>query len=141
MKRKLFCGLALAVFSLLLAIPAYAYTGTADGGNGGLGNGMGNGTHDSRLHVQSTDGSARTNQMPHHRVSVYGTDTGTQFLNVNPNVPGLSARNPVLRPQSNANGGYRALATNDSNDMNWSWLGLLGLLGLFGIRSRNPQRD
>lgn len=140
MKSTWLRGLGVAVVSLMFAVPAYAHSATPNGGNGGLGNGMG-----TRMHVQSNDGQTRTNATSNHEISVYGTGTGSQFINVNRNgnVPGTMDRTPGNLMPSNANNGYRAraLETAPSRGMNWGWLGLLGLLGLFGIRSRNPQRD
>ncbi|MFC5529825.1 WGxxGxxG family protein [Cohnella yongneupensis] len=152
MRKTILCGLWAAVVCLMFAVPVYAYSGTANGGNGGLGNGMGTGTHgthdgisanryDTRMYVQSTDGATRTKATPNYHVSVYGTGTGSQFLNVNANVPGTMVRHPGYHTQSYENGGYRALETTSSKGMGWGWLGLLGLIGLFGIFSRNPQRN
>jgi hypothetical protein len=147
MRSKIFCSLWIAALSLTFAVPANAYSDTANG-NGGLGNGMGTNTHThgvaannngTKMYVQSNDGVTRTKATSSHEVSVYGTGTGSQFFNVNANASGTLDHNPLYRTQSNDNGGYRALETS-SNDMDWSWLGLLGLLGLFGLRSRNPER-
>lgn len=153
MRSQILCGLWVAVVSLMISVPAYAYSETTNGGNGGLGNGMGTstrGTHDgisanqfgNRIHVQSNDGATNTIGTHNHEVSVYGTGTGSQFLNVNRNTnDGYgTSQIPGYRTQSYTNGGYRAMDTSSSRDMNWSWLGLLGLLGLFGLRSRNPER-
>lgn len=152
MRRKSLCGLWVAVVSLMVAVPVYAYSDTANG-NGGLGNGMGTSTHSmhdhdgisansygTKMYVQSNDGATRTRATNNHAVSVYGTGTGSQFFNVNANATGTTDHNPLYRTQSYDNGGYRALETSTSNDMDWSWLGLLGLIGLFGLRNRNPER-
>ncbi|WP_127529262.1 WGxxGxxG family protein [Paenibacillus kobensis] len=163
MRSKILLGLWVAAVSLLFSVPAYAYTGTTNGGNGGLGNGMGtssHGIHDgisanqvgTKTYIHSTNGSAAsTTGTSNHEVSVYGTGTGSQFLNVNPNAnlnANLNANTPITtdhnsgyRTQSYANDGYRALDTTSSRNKGWGWLGLLGLLGLFGMRSRNPQHD
>ncbi|TJY42806.1 hypothetical protein E5161_08165 [Cohnella pontilimi] len=151
MRSTMLRGLIVAVVFLLFAVPAYAHSATSNGGNGGLGNGMGTNTqggmhdgisahrHGNKINVQSIDGSTITT---HKRdVSIYGTGTGTQFLNVNANDSKMTDGNPGDRTQSYTNDGYRALGTTSSRGMGWGWLGLLGLLGLFGIRSRNPQRD
>lgn len=135
MKSTMLRGLWVAVVSLMFAVPAYAHSGTTNGGNGGLGNGMG-----ARMHVQSNEGPTRTNATTNHDVSVYGTGTGSQFLNVNANTSGTVDGNPGYRTQSNTNRGYRALETTPSRGMGWGWLGLLGLVGIFGIWSRNPRR-
>jgi hypothetical protein len=150
MRRIILYALWVAIISLMFAIPAYAYSETANG-NGGLGNGMGtrtNSIHDgitanrygTMMHDQSNHSATRTKTTPNYNISVYGTGTGSQFFNVNANSPGMD-RNPVNRTQSYTDGGYRTMETTTSRDMGWGWLGLLGLIGLFGIRSRNPQRD
>lgn len=160
MRRRLLFAIGVAILCLVLAVPAYAYSGNANGGNGGVGNGMGSQTHGKKsgsspqMRVQSIDTGVRSNVSRNHNVSVYGTSTGTQFLNGygNRNAPGSTTMygqsnantfgtTNRMRTQSYTNDGYRALETTTSRDFNWSWLGLLGLLGLFGIRSRNPQRD
>lgn len=151
-------GLWIPIVCLLFAVPAHAYSGTGNGGNGGLGNGMG--THDmqdkndgysansygNKTYLPSNDGTtarmndgtaARTN----HDVSIYGTGTGTQFLHTNDHAATPVDRTPGYRMESSMNGEYRALETTSSNGSNWGWLGLLGLVGLFGMRSRNPQRE
>lgn len=166
MRRTILCGIGAAAMALTLAVPAYAET---SGGNGGLGNGMGTHTHGmqngfsanqaggNRMYVQSIDGTERAQSLTNHEVSVYGTGTGSQFLNGNSygttdrnrgyraqsNVTdrNMTDRNTGYRTQSYANDGYRAMATTTSRHTDWGWLGLLGLLGLFGMRSRNPQRD
>lgn len=151
MRRTILSGIWIAVVSVLLAVPAYAYSGTANGGNGGLGNGMGTRAHandgifanrnGTRMHAQSNVGTTNTHATSNHDVSVYGTGTGSQFLNVNPHASGMTDRHPGYRTQSYPNDGYRALETTPTRRMGWEWLGLLGLFGLFGMRSRNPQRE
>ncbi|RUS45796.1 hypothetical protein [Cohnella sp. AR92] len=94
MRRKIVSGLAVSAVTLMLAVPAYAYTGSADGGNGGLGNGMETKAHagvstysvKGKSHGLAPNGMTRTKE-----VSVYGTGTGTQFLN--PNAPGTTTTN------------------------------------------------
>ncbi|MBO9609383.1 MAG: hypothetical protein J7639_25745 [Paenibacillaceae bacterium] len=127
MTKKMVTGLWALVVSVAVAVPAYAHGATSNG-NDGLGNGMGTGTHG--MHVQSYDNTTRAKGTPNYDVSVYGTGTGSQFLNVNANTSGTTDRNPVYRMKS---------ATNNAN--RWGWLGLLGLVGLFGMWNRNPQRD
>lgn len=152
MKSTMLRGLCVAVVSLMFAVPAYAYSATTNGGNGGLGGGMGTNAHGmldgisanrngSKMYVQSNNSPTRTNAAPNRDVSVYGTGTGSQFMNINANTSGTANNNPGYRTQSNANNGYRALETTPSRGMGWGWLGLLGLIGLFGIRSRNPRRE
>jgi len=159
MKKRLLSALWVAGISLMLAVPAYAYTGTANGGNGGLGNGMGSyekaegktsHARGTTMHGGTGYRAQGTGTMRNRDVSVYGTGTGTQFLNGYGNDNRL--RNGVTgtayapgrygaRAYPNGAGTYRTAATTTSNGMGWGWLGLLGLLGLFGFRSRNPQRD
>mgnify|MGYP001439724537 CR=1 FL=1 len=138
-KNILLRSIGVAVLSLMFAVPAYAnpaQSAQADGGNGGLGNGMG-----ARPHVLADNGSVNAKAASRHDVSVYGTGTGNQFRNVNANAGMTTDRQPMDRTHANANDRVRTLDTVPSRGMSWGWLGLLGLLGLFGNRSRNPQRD
>lgn len=143
MRNKLLCGLSVAIVALMLAVPVYAYSGKANGGNGGLGNGMGTDDRGSNMHVQSYDRGTRTQATGNHEVSVYGTGTGSQFRNVNAyqNGTGATNRSPIYRSQSYETNGYRAAATTTDRNTSWGWLGWLGLLGLFGLRNRNPERN
>ncbi|MBD3919047.1 hypothetical protein H8B09_09800 [Paenibacillus sp. PR3] len=153
MRSKVLCGLwVAAVCLMMLSVPAFAYSETTtNGGNGGLGNGMGTSTHGSHegisanqfgtgMHVQSYNGTASTRGTHNHEVSIYGTGTGSQFFNVNSNASAsvTTERNLGYHAQSYTNDGYRALETNSSRGKGWGWL---GLIGLFGIFKRNPQRD
>jgi hypothetical protein len=133
----------------MLATPAYANTETANGGNGGLGGGIGTVVDDgisaksngTKMHSQSNN-PAKTNDKANYEVSVYGTGTGSQFWNVTANSAGTASHTHNTLIGSNGNNGVRALDTTASdNRTRWGWLGLLGLIGLFGIRSRNPERN
>lgn len=147
---------------LVLAVPAYADTGSSHrgktgGGNGGLGQGMG--TNGGQLRSQSVNGMG-ARSTGNYDVSVYGTGTGTQFLNDNlnaadtttragyraqsySNAPGTAMNGTMngngYRTQSYTNNSYRAAAAD--NDRDWGWLGLFGLIGLAGLFGRNPQRE
>jgi MYXO-CTERM domain-containing protein len=137
MRSRIKTALGIAALSLMLAAPAYAHAETANGGNGGLGNGMGTPSNGSNVRAQNVD---RTNG---HEISVYGTGTGSQFRSVNPGAPGTTNINNGYGygNRTSADGAYRAAATNSGRGIGWGWLGLLGLFGLFGIRNRNPQRN
>ncbi|WP_027084555.1 WGxxGxxG family protein [Cohnella panacarvi] len=142
MKNKVLSGLCAAVVALMMvAVPVYAESGKTNGGNGGLGNGMGTDRHD-HMHVQSHNRGTRTQATGNREVSVYGTGTGSQFWNVNANQRGTGMTNgaSTYRSQSYNTNGYRAAATTERNT-SWGWLGWLGLLGLFGLRNRDPQRN
>ncbi|GFN32262.1 hypothetical protein [Paenibacillus xylaniclasticus] len=162
MRSKILCGIWAAVISFLLVLPAsasaaYAASNTPNGGNGGLGNGMGSVTRstgnessvnrsDHGMHAQSTSNGLRTSSTSQYDVSVYGTGTGSQFFNLDPNVNKYDSvtadRDTGYRAQSYTSDLYRAQDTGSSRGMGWNWLGWLGLLGLFGLLgNRNPQRD
>ncbi|WP_336784633.1 WGxxGxxG family protein [Paenibacillus sp. MMO-177] len=145
MINKTLSGISMALITLLLASPvtADAYSRTANGGNGGLGSGMGiesHGTHDEMSAKSYEPGHSdplRTNARSNHDVSVYGTGTGSQFRYINANAIGSPNQ---INTQSGDR--YHATAvTTTRKNTGWGWLGLLGLLGLFGIRSRNPERN
>jgi hypothetical protein len=134
-------SISLVTLSLFLASPVYAYTGMVNGGNGGLGSGMGTGaqvvdegvstkSYGSKMYNQSNDDLARTKTTSNYDVSIYGTGTGSQFWNENSNAPGTANQT-----------GYRATEATSTKNTKWGWLGLLGLLGFFGIRSRNSERN
>ncbi len=146
MRNKMLCGLSVAVIASMLAVPVYAESGKTNGGNGGVGNGMGTGHHDTSMHVRSIDRGNAMQSTRNHDVSIYGTGTGSQFWNVNANQSntGVTDGASTYRSQSYNNyntNGYRAAATTTVRKNSWGWLGWLGLLGLFGLRNRNPQRD
>lgn len=150
MRSKWLHGILIAVASLMIAVPAYANTAT-NGGNGGLGNGMGtnkgmqNGISANQgnagMNVRSNGVQTRSRTTPNYDVSVYGTGTGTQFQNVNANDAGMTNHDRNNRMQTNTNDGYRPLNTNENRGMDWGWLGLLGLIGLTGLFKRDPQRN
>ncbi|MBB3130415.1 MYXO-CTERM domain-containing protein [Paenibacillus rhizosphaerae] len=150
MRQQLRIGVLIAGMSLMLAAPAFAYgaAGTAqDGGNGGMGTGMGTGT----IGTQSTGGSQyRVNNVgttSHYHVSVYGTGTGSQYLNTNygTNNTGRMGTNSYTGSNTNMLTDNNRIRTNAATDTNrgggWGWLGLLGLIGLAGMRKGNPERD
>lgn len=149
MKRRMVSGIWVVVVCLALMVPAFAHSGNANFaaegyGNGGVGNGMGtqadgmNRGKSPQMTIQSIDTGAASN-VTDHSVSVYGTGTGTQYLNGYDNRTDNTANR--YRTQSDTDGGYRTLETTTSRNFDWSWLGLLGLFGLFGLRSRNPQHE
>ncbi|MGO4106619.1 WGxxGxxG family protein [Paenibacillus sp. YAF4_2] len=145
MITKTLCGISIALITLLLASPpssANAYSGTANGGNGGLGSGMGiesPGTHhgmSTKSYEPEQSDQMRTNARSNHEVSVYGTGTGSQFSHINAKAHGSTN---LINTQSDDS--YHATAATTTKNTGWGWLGLLGLLGLFGMRSRNPERN
>ncbi|WP_240941755.1 WGxxGxxG family protein [Paenibacillus sp. HB172176] len=151
MRKTILCVVWIVAASMMLAASAYAYSHANNGGNGGLGSGMGteaSGTK-SGISAKSYDAGMQAGSLHNlsekgHEVSIYGTDTGTQFLNGNANGShsGTINRPGTYHDQSFEDGGYRATAvTSSDNNKAWGWLGLLGLLGLFGMRNRNPQRN
>ncbi|XID92446.1 WGxxGxxG family protein [Paenibacillaceae bacterium WGS1546] len=147
MRKRIISGLWVAGVAVMLTVPAYAHT-TTDGGNGGLGNGMGTyrtgthagiGTHANGKGMQGVHGAGRA---PNYDVSVYGTGTGSQFRNVNPGTPpGAAGGNAGFGVRTNTDGAYRTTAAAPARGGGWGWLGLLGLLGLAGMRNRQPQGD
>lgn len=152
MRRTIISGLWVTIVSLMLAVPAYAHAGTANGGNGGLGNGMGHygtGTHDgmssnsngTRMYDGSGYRAQGTRAAPDYEVSVYGTGTGSQFRNVNAGAPGTRNPSEDYHSRMYTDGGYRATASTPTRGVGWGWLGLIGLIGLAGIFSRKPQRN
>ncbi len=135
MRSRIKNGLWIAALSLTLAAPAHAYTGKANGGNGGLGNGMGTPSQGTGVRAHGVGGTTG------HEISVYGTGTGSQFRNIHPGNP-VTPHNRIDNvTRTPTDGSYRAAAANTARGPSWGWLGLLGLLGLVGIRNRNPQRD
>ncbi|MFB9274393.1 WGxxGxxG family protein [Cohnella cellulosilytica] len=138
MGNRIKTGLSIVALSLTLAAPAYANTtGTANGGNGGMGNGMGTQSHHGAgVRAQGVDGKAGRG------VSVYGTGTGSQFRTIDPVNPGVTnSRVNDDGKRTSTDGRYRAAATSTTRGSGWGWLGLLGLLGLVGFWNRNPQRN
>jgi len=139
MRSQMKYALGVAGLSLMLAVPAYAYTGTANGGNDGLGNGMGkrNGTQVHAHGVGKTTG---------HEISVYGTGTGSQFRSGYTGTPAATTNRqdgyaPRTYADGTADGRYRTTAAAPARGIGWGWLGLLGLFGLAGFRNRNPQEN
>ncbi|WP_256757707.1 WGxxGxxG family protein [Cohnella sp. WQ 127256] len=151
MRRTIISGLWVTVVTLMLALPAYAHTGTVNGGNGGLGNGMGHngaGTHsgissnsnETRMYDGTSYRVKGAKAAPNYEVSIYGTGTGSQFRTGYAGVSGTTKPSEVYRTRTYTDGGYRTTATTPARGGGWAWLGLLGLIGLAGIWSRNPQR-
>lgn len=133
MRRQIKSVLLAAGMSLLLAVPAYAHSAHSaaqNGGNGGMGSGMG--TIRTEAYQGSTNYRAN-GAAPDNDVSVYGTETGNQFLNTNDGNTG--------RVGTNNYNGYstNAATTTNNRGSSWGWLGLLGLLGFAGMRSRRPE--
>ncbi|MDR9854286.1 WGxxGxxG family protein [Paenibacillus sp. VCA1] len=147
MKRHIKSGFMAAVLSLMLTVPAYAHTTTEDGGNGGMGNGMGT------VGTKAYDGSRyRINEVgttSNYDVSVYGTGTGSQYWNTNNQMIDtgrIQTNNYTGYGMNTLNGNtdnrLRAASTpTDRGGWNWGWLGLLGLIGLAGMWGRNPGRE
>ncbi|WP_136605205.1 WGxxGxxG family protein [Paenibacillus dokdonensis] len=145
MKRQIKGGLLVAGLSLMLAVPAYAHTAAEDGGNGGMGNGMGT--------AKTNNGSNyKVNEVgtgPNYDVSVYGTSTGSQYLNTKNRMIDTGRMETTNyngnRPDMLSNSTDRGLHTNSTTTNrgvgSWGWLGLLGLFGLAGMRNKNSDRE
>ena len=143
-RSRVASGLLAAGLSLMLALPVSAHTSIANSGNGGMGTGMGN-IGNGTLKSTNVDRSM-TGTSTDMRVNVYGSDTGSQFLNTGADMGTNRVRtnapaNRRVNTPPVTDGNFRTMATTTNRGFNWAWLGLFGLLGLIGLWSRNPQRD
>ncbi|MHA6485210.1 WGxxGxxG family protein [Paenibacillus sp. strain BS8-2] len=142
MLAKWLLRLSIPLVVLMTASHVYAYAGTDNGGNGGLGGGMGTNRSVVNEGITTKSYDSRMDKMDHSsNVSVYGTGTGSQFLNVNTDTPRAIGNIPQYQMDSYTGNDFHAASTTSTKTTNWSWLGLIGLLGLFGFRSRNPERN
>ncbi|MED5020438.1 hypothetical protein P9847_24520 [Paenibacillus chibensis] len=141
MNRQIKSVLLAASLSLMLTVPAYAHGTAEDGGNGGLGNGMGT------METKTSNGSNyRINEVGtggNYDVSVYGTSTGSQYWNTNHRIEPDGARtNQYTGYHTNSITGntdnrlHTTSTTTGRDGGSWGWLGLLGLFGLRGLMGR-----
>jgi MYXO-CTERM domain-containing protein len=117
LRRFIASFIAIACFSLVLMIPAFA-EGTT-----------GMNPYNAASHGTIYDGTVGTRSVP-------GTGYGTTVTGTGTYGAYDTTRMNAYHPTSTR---YRTTATTTGRSFSWGWLGLLGLFGLAGMRSRNRE--
>jgi MYXO-CTERM domain-containing protein len=126
LKRFIASFIAIACFSLVLMIPAFAESTT------------GTMNHYNRATTYGTgyDGTVGTRSVPNVYDGTIGTRTGPTVTGTGTYGAYDTTRMNAYNPRGTH---YRTTATTTTGRNNWGWLGLLGLFGLAGMRSRNRE--
>jgi MYXO-CTERM domain-containing protein len=117
LRRFIASFIAIACFSLVLMIPAFA-EGTT-----------GMNPYNAATHGTVYDGTVGTRSVP-------GTGYGTTVTGTGTYGAYDTTRMNAYHPTGTR---YRTTATTTGRNFSWGWLGLLGLFGLAGMRSRNRE--
>jgi MYXO-CTERM domain-containing protein len=137
LRRFIASFIAIACFSLVLMIPAFAEGTTGTTGTTSMN------PYNAASRGTIYDGTVGTRSVPGTGYGTTGTGygtTGTGYGTTGTGVGTYGAYDTTRMNAYNPAGTrYRTTATTTGRNSNWGWLGLLGLFGLAGMRSRNRE--